>query len=219
MGKLTADFFWRMEDILDLYAAPYDPQRPVVCFDERPLQLLEEVYEPWPAAPGKPRREDYEYQRHGTCHLSLCFDPGRRWREVRVREQRTAQEFAWQMKWLVDEVYPEAEVIRVVLDNLNTHTPAAFYKTFSPEEARRLTQKLEFHDTPKHASWLNMVEIEFSILERQCLGRRLPDMAAVEREVQAWAEARNAARATVDWRFTTSQAREKFHRHYSKVDE
>ena len=139
-----------MEDILDLYAAPYDPQRLVVCFDERPMQRLGEVYEPWPTAPGKPRREDHEYERHGMCHLLRCFDPRRGWREVRVRERRTAQEFAWQMKWLVDDVYPEAEVIRVVLDNLNTHTPAAFYKTLSLEEARRLTQKLEFHYTPKH---------------------------------------------------------------------
>jgi len=145
IGKLTAEFFWRMEDILDLYGAPYAPQRPVVCFDERPLQLLAEVYKPWPAAPGKPRREDYKYQRRGTCHLLMCLEPGRGWRSVQVRERRTSQAFARQMKWLVDKGYPEAEVIRVVLDNLNTHTPAAFYKSFPPEEARRLTRKLASH--------------------------------------------------------------------------
>lgn len=203
-----------MEDVLDLYAEPYDPRRPVVCFDERPYQLLEDKQTPLPMEPGRPRRVDYEYERHGSCNLFLVFQPLTGWRRVNVTERRTSEDFAWQMKWLVDEVFPEAEVIRVVLDNLNTHTPAALYQTFPPEEARRLARKLEFHYTPKHGSWLNMVEIEFSILARQCLNRRLPDVDSVRREVEAWAEARNAAQATVEWRFTTTDARLKLHRLY-----
>jgi len=213
---VTADFVWRMEDILDLYAEPYDPRRPVVCFDERPYQLRKDEQDPLPMKPGRPRREDYEYEREGRCNLFLTFQPLTGWRHVEVTERRTSKDFAWQMKWLVDEVFPEAEVIRVVLDNLNTHTPAALYQTFPPEEARRLTRKLEFHYTPKHGSWLNMVEIEFSVLARQCLNRRLPDTESVRREVAAWEEARNAARATVEWRFTTTDARLKLHRLYSQ---
>lgn len=211
---MTADFIWRMEDVLDLYAEPYDPKRPVVCFDERPYQLLGEKYEPLPMEPGQPQRVDYEYERQGRCNLFLMFQPLRGWRQVTVTKRRTHEDFAWQMKALVDELFPEAEIIRVVLDNLNTHTPAALYQTFPPEEARRLTRKLDFHYTPKHGSWLNMVEIEFSILARQCLNRRLPDLDSVRREVEAWAEARNGARATVEWRFTTADARVKLHRLY-----
>jgi transposase len=214
LGQITAAFVWRMEDLLDLYAEPYDPRRPVVCLDERPYALLGDVQDPLPMGPGQPQRVDYEYERHGSCNLFLVFQPLQGWRQVSVTERRTSEEFAWQIKRLVDEAFPEAEVIRVVLDNLNTHTPAALYQTFPPEEARRLTRKLEFHYTPKHASWLNMVEIEFSILARQCLNRRLPEREEVQREVQAWAEARNAARATVEWRFTTADARLKFHRLY-----
>jgi len=205
-----------MEDILDLYAEPYDPRRPVVCFDERPYQLRKDQRDPLPVKPGQPRREDFEYEREGTCNLFLTFQPLTGWRHVEVTERRTGADFAHQMKWLVDEVFPEADVIRVVLDNLNIHTPAALYQTFPPEEARRLVRKLEFHHTPKHGSWLNMVEIEFSVLARQCLNRRLPDIATVRREVQAWEEARNAARATVAWRFTTADARLKLHRLYSQ---
>jgi len=213
---VTADFIWRMEDILDLYAEPYDPRRPVVCFDERPYQLRKDQRDPLPVKPGQPRREDFEYEREGTCNLFLTFQPLTGWRHVEVTERRTGADFAHQMKWLVDEVFPEADVIRVVLDNLNIHTPAALYQTFPPEEARRLVRKLEFHHTPKHGSWLNMVEIEFSVLARQCLNRRLPDIATVRREVQAWEEARNAAQATVAWRFTTADARLKLHRLYSQ---
>jgi len=211
---VTADFIWRMEDVLELYAEPYDPKRPVVCFDERPYQLLGHKREPLPMKPGQPQRVDYEYQRHGSCNLFLVFQPLRGWRQVRVTERRTHEDFAHQMKALVDEVFPEAEVIRVVLDNLNTHTPAALYQTFSPGEARRLTRKLEFHYTPKHGSWLNMVEIEFSILARQCLNRRLPDVDSVRREAEAWAETRNTAQTTVTWRFTTADARRKLHHLY-----
>lgn len=213
---MTADFVWRMEDILDLYAEPYDPRRPVVCFDERPYQLLSDAQEPLPMEPGQPRREDYEYERKGSCNFFLIFQPLTGWRHVEVTERRRSEDFAWQMKWLVDVAFPEAEVIRVVLDNLSTHTPAALYQTFPPEEARRLMRRLEFHYTPKHGSWLNMVEIEFSILARQCLDRRLPDMEGVRREVEAWAEARNEVQATVNWRFTTADARHKLQRLYPK---
>ncbi len=203
-----------MEDILDLYAEPYAPRRPVVCFDERPYQLLEEKRAPLPMEPGRPRREDYEYERRGSCNLFLVFQPLTGWRHVEVTDRRTSEDFARQMKWLVDEAFPEAEVIRVVLDHLNTHTPAALYQTFPPEEARRLTRKLEFHYTPKHGSWLNMAEIEYSVLTRQCLNRRLPDKESVRREVKAWEEGRNATQATVEWRFTTADARRKLHRLY-----
>lgn len=196
-----------MEDVLDLYAEPYDPQRPVVCFDELPYQLLGHVHAPQPCQPGQPRREDYEYARTGTCNLFISFQPLEGWRHVEVTAQRTARDFAYQMQALVDVRFPQAERIRVVLDNLNTHTPAALYQTFPAAEARRLTEKLEFHYTPKHGSWLNMVEIELSVLVRQCLDQRLPDRASVERVVAAWEARRNASRATVDWRFRVQDAR------------
>ncbi|MDZ7296181.1 MAG: IS630 family transposase [candidate division KSB1 bacterium] len=214
IAQVTAEFVWRMEDVLELYAEPYDPQRPVVCFDERPYQLLGDTRTPLPMGVGQVRRVDYEYERHGNCNLFLAFQPLTGWRQVHVTERRRGTDFAWQMKWLVDEVFPQAEQVRVVVDNLNIHTPAALYQTFSAAEARRLTRKLEFHYTPKHASWLNMVEIEFSILARQCLDRRIPDVESLRREVQAWADARNAARATVQWRFTSADARLKLHRLY-----
>jgi hypothetical protein len=203
-----------MEDVLDLYAEPYDPQRPRVCLDERPCQLVGEVVEPLPAEPGRPKRIDSEYERNGTCFLLLSFQPERGWRQVRVSERRTSRDFALWMKRLVDEQFAEAEVIRVVLDNLNTHTPAAFYQTFEPEEARRLTKKLEFHYTPVHGSWLNRAEIEFSALVRQCLNRRIPDMMTLQREVSACVEQRNERGATVQWRFTPEKARVKLQRLY-----
>jgi hypothetical protein len=209
-----ADFVWRMEDVLDLYAEPYDPRRPWVCFDEKPYQLLSDVRPPQPAAPGRAARVDYEYKREGTCNLFLLLDPHRAWRRVTVTAQRAAADFAHQMKWLVDEGHPEAAVIRVVLDNLSTHTAAALYQTFPPAEARRIARRLEFHYTPKHASWLNMAEIEFSVLERQCLDRRLATQQDVERETSTWTAARNAAQATIHWHFTTAHARTKLHRLY-----
>jgi hypothetical protein len=202
---VTADFVWRREDVWELYASPYDPQRPRVCIDERPCQLMGEVVEPLPLEPGKPKRIDSEYERKGTSFLWLTFQPERGWRQVRVSERRTSEDFALWMKQLVDEPFPEAQVIRLVLDNLNTHTPAAFYQTFEPEEARRLTQKLEFHYTPVQGSWLNMAEIEFSDLVRQCLHRRIPDREVLRREVSACAAQRNERGATVDWRFTTGR--------------
>ena len=203
-----------MEEVLDLYAQPYDPARPVVCVDERPCVLRGEVRQPLPTQPGKPKRIDSQYSREGSCCLFMSFQPLQGWRQVGVKEQRTARDFSHWMKQLVDEQFPQAQVIRLVLDNLNTHTPAALYQTFEPQEARRLTEKLEFHYTPKHGSWLNMVEIELSVLSRQCLKRRIPDAGMMAQEVSAWEQERNEQKATVHWRFTTDNARCKLHRLY-----
>jgi hypothetical protein len=209
-----ADFVWRMENVLDLYAQPYDARRPVVCFDEQPYQLIEEVRTPLPAAPGRPERVDYEYRRRGTCNLFLFFEPLAGWRHVEVTERRTAADFAHQMRALVDVHHPAAGVIAVVLDNLSTHSPAALYQALPPEEARRILRRLEFHYTPEHGRWLNMAELEFSVLGRQCLDRRIPDRETLQREIAAWEAARNTARATVQWRFTVAAARTKLHRLY-----
>jgi hypothetical protein len=198
-----------MEDLLDLYAEDFNPLRPVVCFDELPYQLVAETRLPLPMQPGRPIRYDYEYRRNGTCNLFVFFQPLAGWRHVEVTEQRTKRDFAYRMKDLVDTHFPDAEVIRVVLDNLNTHSPAALYEAFEPQEARRIVQKLEFHYTPKHGSWLNMAEIEISVLDRQCLDRRLADVPTVRSEVLAWEALRNDHHATVDWRFTTTKARSK----------
>jgi hypothetical protein len=206
-----------MEDVLDLHAEPYDPQRPKVNFDETSKQLITETRTPVPARPGAVERYDYEYQRNGTRNLFLFCDPQAGWRHIVVTEQRTMQDFAHQMKWLVDERYPEATVIRVVLDNLNTHKIASLYETFAPAEARRIAKKLEFHHTPKHGSWLNIAELEFSVLSRQCLARRIPDESTLIRELQAYEERRNTAKAKITWRFTSEQARVKLHRLYPSI--
>jgi hypothetical protein len=198
-----------MEDLLDLYAEDFDPLRPVVCFDELPYQLVAETRLPLPLQPGKPLRYDYEYRRNGTCNLFVFFQPLAGWRHVEVTEQRTKRDFAYRMKDLVDVHFPQAEVIRMVLDNLNTHSPAALYEVFEPQEARRIVRKLEFHYTPLHGSWLNMAEIEISVLERQCLDRRLAEAPMVRSEVLAWETLRNDQHASVDWRFTTAKARSK----------
>jgi hypothetical protein len=206
-----------MEDVLDLHAEPYDPQRPKVNFDETSKQLITETRTPVPARPGAVERYDYEYQRNGTRTLFLFCDPQAGWRHIVVTEQRTMPDFAHQMKWLVDERYPEATVIRVVLDNLNTHKIASLYETFAPAEARRIAKKLEFHHTPKHGSWLNIAELEFSVLSRQCLARRIPDESTLIRELQAYEERRNTAKAKITWRFTSEQARVKLHRLYPSI--
>ena len=172
---MSPDFVAHMEDVLDLYAEPYDPQRPVVCFDETSTQLLADVSEPLPAKPGRPKREDYEYRREGTRNLFLACEPLAGWRHVSVTERRTTEDFAHEMRWLVDEAYPDVSLVRVVLDNLNTHRKASLYQTFPAGEARRIAKRLEFHFTPKHGSWLNMAEIEFSVFSRICLRQRLPD--------------------------------------------
>jgi len=203
-----------MEDVLELYAEPHDPRRPVVCFDETSTQLLDQARPSLPARPGQPRRQDYEYRREGTRNLFLACEPLRGWRHVAITQRRTQQDFAHQMRWLVDEAYPEAQVVRVVLDNLNTHRPASLYEAFPPAEARRIVKRLEFHHTPKHGSWLNMAEIEFSVLARSCLRRRIPNEATLCREIQALERERNTAQATIHWRFHTQDARVKLHRLY-----
>ena len=203
-----------MEDVLDLYAEPYDPQRPVVCFDETSTQLLAETRPALPMQPGRVRRQDYEYRREGTRNLFLACEPLRGWRHVSVTQRRTREDFADQMRWLVDEAYPEAPVVRIVLDNLNTHRPASLYQAFPAAEARRIAKRLEFHHTPKHGSWLNMAEIEFSVLARSCLKKRVPDEATLCREIQALERERNAAQSTINWRFSIQDARTKLHRLY-----
>jgi DDE superfamily endonuclease len=203
-----------MEDVLTLDAEPYDPARPKVCFDETSRQLLAETKAPLPARAGKPRRLDYEYRREGTRNLFLFCEWQAGWRHVEVTEQRTKVDFAHRMKWLVDVRYPEAEVIRVVLDNLNTHAPGSLYEAFEPAEARRLVEKLKFHYTPKPGRWLNMAEIELSILQRQCLSRRIADEQTLKREVAAWERQRNHTKETIDGRFSITDAREKLKRLY-----
>ena len=211
---MSAAFVANMEDVLDLYAEPQDPQRPVVCFDETSTQLLADTRPPLPAKPGLPLRQDYEYRREGTRNLFLACEPLAGWRHVEVTERRTMQDFARQMRWLVDEAYPEAQVVRLVLDNLNTHRTASLYETFPAAEARRIARRLEFHYTPKHGSWLNMAEIEFSVLSRCCLKQRSPDAAALQRKVNALVTERNGAGATINWQFNTRDARTKLHRLY-----
>ncbi len=196
-----------MEDLLDLYAEAGDPWFPVVCFDECPVQLVSEVRQPLPAAPGRRRRYDYHYHREGTANLFMFFCPRQGWRHVTVTDRRTKQDFAHQMKALVDGYFPKALQIRVVLDNLNTHTPSALYETFEPAEARRILRRLEFHYTPVHASWLNMVELELAVLSAQCLQRRIGSNFMLRHEIWAWEAERNAKHATIDWRFTCRDAR------------
>lgn len=203
-----------MEDVLDLYAEPYDPEHPVVCFDEMSKQMVKHSRAPEPGGPGRPARYDYEYERNGSSNLFMFLDPLRGWRHVEVTARRTAQDFAHQMKWLVDEAYPSVRVVRIVLDNLNTHGRASLYKTFKPAEARRIAKRLEFHYTPNHGSWLNMAELEFSVFARQCLKQRIPDRETLSREVAALEMERNTAEAKVSWRFTTPDARVKLARLY-----
>ena len=210
---------WRMEDILALYEQPYDACCPLVCFDERPYQLIGEVISPLPMRPGKPQRDDYTYKRNGTCNLFMCFQPHAGWRHVMVTSRRTKHDYASCMKMLADEYFPHVEVIRLVQDNLNTHTPAALYEVFPPQEARRLVKKFEFHYTPKHASWLNMAEIEFSVVSKQCLDRRIPNIESVKQEGAIWERERNAKKVTVDWEFTSQHARIKLERLYPSTDQ
>ena len=203
-----------MEDVLDVYHRPYDEKRPLVCLDEASKQLIGETVQPLPAEPGRPERFDYEYVRNGTANLFMVSEPLPGWRAVRVTERRTAKEFAEVVRWLVEEVHPEAEKIVLVMDNLNTHKLASLYEAFPPERARRIADRLEIHHTPKHGSWLNMAEIELSVLSRQCLDRRIESMAAIRNEVAAWEEARNEEQVEVRWQFTTAEARIKLHRLY-----
>lgn len=206
-----------MEDVLDVYTLPYDPDRPVVCMDESNKQLVSETRKPIPTAPGHPRRYDYEYQRNGVCNLFMFFEPLRGWRHIEVRERRTKVDWAICMKELLDNHYADAEVVRLVLDNLNTHELSSFYEAFEPAEAKRLIDRLELHYTPKHGSWLNMAEIELSVVSRQCLGQRIENQQDMEREIMAWEIDRNACASTVDWQFTTDDARIKLKRLYPTI--
>jgi hypothetical protein len=209
---VSAEFVWRMEAVLDLYAEPCDAKRPRVCFDEATKQLVAEVRPPQPMEPGQPARYDYEYQRNGVANLFLFYSPDHPmggWRPVPVTAHRTKPDFARQMQALVDEHFPDAECIRVVLDNLNTHPPAALYEAFEPAEARRLAAKLEFIYTPKHASWLNQAEIELSVLRAQCLDRRIGDPITLAEEVGAWEAERNTAGTAIQWLFRVANAHTK----------
>ncbi len=203
-----------MEDVLALYHQPYDPVRPIVCFDEGTKQLIGETRSPLPMTPGERLRYDYEYERHGTCNLFLFFAPLNAWRHVEVTERRTMIDYAYCMRDLVDVYFPDAEVVRVVQDNLSTHKPAALYQAFAPAEARRILERLEFHFTPKHGSWLNMAEIELNVLNSQCLDRRIAAQETLTTEVAAWERQRNQRASTVNWRFTTADARIKLRKLY-----
>ena len=208
-----------MEDVLAVYKQAYDPKNPVVCMDESSKQHTQDVRESLPLESGKPVRYDTEYRRNGVSNLFIFFEPLAGWRSLTVTDTRTAVDWAQQIKHLLDVRYPDADKITLVMDNLNTHTPASLYKAFEPVEARRLAERLEIHYTPKHGSWLNMAEIEFSHLGRQCLDRRIPDQDTLRQEVEAWAKQRNQKRAQMSWRFTTEDARIKLRHLYPSIDE
>ncbi len=203
-----------MEDILDLYQQPFDEDYPVICMDEKPYQLLDEALNPIPMKPQKPERQDNEYIRKGTCSIFIFTEPLAGWRHVNVRERRTRIDWAHEVKELLDEGYPNVSKIRLVMDNLNTHSVASLYQAFDPETARRLAKRLEIHYTPKHGSWLNIAEIELSAMTRQCLGRRIPSINQLGLELLEWESARNKNQKSVDWQFTTDDARIKLRRLY-----
>lgn len=215
--KADAAFVCQMEEVLDVYKRPYDPKRPQVCMDEMPKQLLAEKYDPLPSQPGRTFKQDYEYERKGTANLFMLFEPLAGKRYIQTNTHRTAVDWAHVMKFLSDELYPEAALIVLVMDNLNTHKLASFYEAFEPQEAHRLSRRFEIHYTPKHGSWLNMAEIELSALTRQCLNRRIPDQETLDTEVQAWTSERNDMVVKVDWRFTTADARIKLKHLYPKI--
>jgi len=217
--QADAEFVCAMEDVLEVYQRDFDPARPVVCLDETSKQLVGETRVPIPAAPGRPARVDYEYERKGTANLFLVTEPLVGQRRVRVTERRTARDFAHLIREMVDDWYPGAEKIVLVMDNLNTHKAASLYEAFVPAEARRLMEKLEIHYTPKHGSWLNVAEIELSLLSRQCLDRRIGDREYLKREIARWERQRNRAAGTVDWQFTTKDARVKLKRLYPSIEQ
>jgi hypothetical protein len=210
----NGEFVAAMEDVLEVYKRPHDPKRPQVCMDEQPTQLIKETRIPLPPEPGKPDRFDYEYERNGTAANFMFTAPLENWRRISVRERKTKRDWAEEIRQLVDVDFPDAEKIVLVMDNLNTHTAGALYEAFAPEEARRILERLELHYTPKHGSWLNMAEIELSVFTRQCLNRRLPDLATLRAEAAAWNVARNGSGKGIDWHFTTSTARIKLKRLY-----
>jgi hypothetical protein len=210
----NAAFVAAMEDVIEVYHRPHDPDRPVVCVDETSKQLIVETRTPIPAEPGRPKRVDYEYERNGTANLFMMFAPLEGWREVKVTDQRAAVDYAQLLKELADTHFPGASKIVLVQDNLSTHKPASLYEAFPAKEARRLVERFEWHYTPKHGSWLNMAESELSILSRQCLARRIPDKEILAKEVAAWRKLRNSKHAAADWHFTTADARVKLKRLY-----
>lgn len=212
-----ARFVCQMEDVLEVYARPYDARRPVVCLDEAAKQLLGEVRAPQPVAPGRVARFDNEYERRGTCALFMVFEPLQAKRWVQVKERRTCLDYAHVVQWMLDSAYPQAEKVVLVQDNLNTHGPHSLYQAFAPEEARRLMERIEWHYTPRHGSWLNMAELELSVLARQCLQDRMENQSDLERQVQAWQQRRNLTANRVDWRFTTEDARIKLKRLYPSL--
>ena len=216
--EANADYVCAMEDVLEVYTRPYDPNRPVVCLDEASKQLVADVTPPLPMAPGQPARQDCEYERCGTANLFMVFEPLAGERHVKVTDQRTNADLAVVLQELADVTYAAAEKIVLVMDNLNTHKLAVLYQVYPPEEARRLCERFEIHYTPKHASWLNMAETELSVLGRQCLDRRIADQEFLKRQVAAWEAKRNQARAKVDWQFTTADARIKLKRLYPKLE-
>ena len=207
--KQNAEFAAKMEDILEVYALPYDEEIPVVCMDEQPVQLLGERVEPLPTKPCKPAKEDYEYTRCGVCSIFIFTEPLKGWRQVHVSERRTKVDWALHIQELLDVHYPNAEKIRLVMDNLNTHNISSLYETFKPEVALALAKRLEIHYTPKHGSWLNVAEIELSVMTMQCLNRRISSIASLQSELSAWETDRNTALKSVDWQFTTEDARDK----------
>jgi len=216
--EANADYVCAMEDVLEVYTRPYDPDRPVVCLDESNKQLVADVTPPLPMQPGQAARQDYEYERCGTANLFMVFEPLAGQRHLKVTDQRTSADLAMVLRDLADVTYAAAEKIVLVMDNLNTHKLAVLYQVYPPEEARRLCERFEIHYTPKHASWLNMAETELSVLSRQCLDRRIADQELLKREVAAWQEKRNQAQVKVDWQFTTADARIKLKRLYPKLD-
>jgi hypothetical protein len=207
-----------MEDVLDVYHRPYDPARPVVAVDEASKQLVGEAVQPLPPEPGQPERFDYEYVRNGTANLFMISEPLAGWRHVMVTERRTAKDFAEVLRWLAEDVYPGAEKVVLVMDNLNTHKLASLYEAFPPEQARRIAERIEVHYTPKHGSWLNVAEIELSVLSRQCLDRRIESIDQLLKELEPWSEERNDRAVGVKWRFTTADARIKLRRLYPAIE-
>jgi len=217
IGEITGDYLWHMEDILHQYHLPYDPRHPLICFDERPCFLIAAVGGILPLSPGQAKRYHSEYQKNGSCCVFLAFEPHTGFRSVEVRERGTAQDYAAFMQTLLARHDPEVESIRLVQDNLNTHTPGSFYEVLAPAEAFALAQRFEPHYTPKKGSWLKMAEIEFAALSKQCLDRRIPDLDTLRHEVRAWADRRNREQKTVTWKFSQDKARQKLHRHYENV--
>lgn len=213
----NAAFVCAMENVLEVYKRPYDPKHPVVCMDEKPKQLVKETRTPIPCTRGQPERFDYEYERNGTANLFLFVEPLRGWRKVEVTERRTKLDWAHQVQQLVDVHSRKADKITLVMDNLNTHSPASLYEAFAPAEARRILEKLEIVHTPKHGSWLNVAEVELAVIEKQSIGGRVPDLASLEIRAKAWEKARNGAKKKVDWQFKTADARIKLRRLYPQI--